>query len=383
MKTSAWIMAAGFAIGVASGSLVVSPRAARAAAPAGDEKVDLTPHYKQGQTITFKQHTVRKDTMTLGNMPASALPAAPEKPADKPADAGKDKPTGEPAKSDAPKADPAKPEAKKAEPTKVDPAKADPAKDAKPAAAPLAAGPMSSVTTVDQTAIYELRVTEASEQGAAMELELKSVVATAQLPQGKFTWDSTPTPDDKDAANPILMALRPIVGAVMKFKVGPDGNILAVEPDARITATPNGPLSPMVQQLVGADGVRLRFGPVIWIKDGREPAMVGKPWNNSDEMFHKNIGKFTYETTNTVKSVKDDAAQIDIAGVVKLSGLEEGMPAAGTLKEQMVKGSCVWDTKAGIAKSHTWEQKTVLDMKVGGAFDVVRSSEFTVTMTRE
>ena len=370
MKTPAWIVAAGMGFGIGMAVLVAGvPRAALAGAPAPDEKVDLTPKYTTGQKITFKQHTVRKDTMTLGNMPT------PEKAPEKPAEGTKESPKG-----DASKADPAMPNATKPDASKPEPGKTEAGKTEAPKAAP---GPMSSTQTVDQTAIYELRVVEADDKGASMELELKSVVAKAELPQGKFTWDSAPTPDEKDAANPILVAFRPIVGAVVKIKVGADGNILEVQQDSRIATMPGGPLAPMAQQLVGADGVRLRFGPVIWIKDGREPAAVGTPWTNSDEMFFKAVGKFTYESTNTIKSVKDGVAMIDIAGVVKLGGIEEGKPASGTLKDQSLKGACVWDTKAGLAKSHICEQKTVLDLKVGGAFDVVRTSEFTVTTTRE
>lgn len=376
MKTSAWIVAAGMTFGIGMGAFVAAaPRVAMAVAPAADEKVDLTPKYTKGQTIIFKQHTVRKDTMMLGNMPT------PEKAAEGSKDAPKaDAPKGDATKSDPAKSDAAKPDAVKAESNKAEPSKTEPAKAEAPKAA---GGPMSSTQTVDQTATYELRVIDADDKGASMELELKSVVAAAELPQGKYTWDSAPTADEKDAANPIMVAFRPIVGAVLKIKVGSDGNILEVQQDSRIANMPGGPLAPMAQQLVGADGVRLRFGPVIWIKDGREPATVGTAWTNSDEMFFKAVGKFTYESTNTVKSVKDNAATIEIAGVVKLGGIEEGKPASGTLKDQSLKGSCVWDTKAGLAKSHICEQKTVLDLKVGGAFDVVRTSEFTVTTTRE
>ncbi len=381
MKTSAWIVAAGMTFGIGMGTLIAGgPRVAMAAAPVADEKVDLTPRYTTGQKITFKQHTVRKDTMTLGGMPT------PEKAAEGVKEASKsDAPKGDAPKADAPKTDAPKTDAPKGDAPKADAPKPDAAKSEAPKVEPPKAmsGPMSSTQTVDQTAMYELRVIEADDKGTLMELELKSVVATAELPQGKYTWDSVPTADDKDASNPIMGAFRPIVGAVVKIKVGADGNILEVQPDSRIATMPGGPLAPMAQQLVGIDGVRLRFGPVIWIKDGREAATIGKPWTNSDEMFFKAVGKFTYETTNTVKSAKDNGAAIDIAGVIKLGGIEEGKPAAGTLKEQMAKGSCTWDTKAGNCKSHTWEQKTVLDLKVGGAFDVVRSSEFTVTTTRE
>ncbi len=370
MKTSAWIVAAGLALGM---------NAAAIAAPATlDDTADLTPRYKLGQVITFKQHTVRKDTMTIVNLPAQGKD-------DKPADGAKEPAKADPAKADAPKTDapksdpaktdPAKPEAPKAEAAKAEAPKADPPKPA--------AGPLSSTTTFDQIATYELRVTDAGDKGVSMDVELKAVACTAELSSGKFTWNSETPEDDKDVKNPVMMSFRPIIGAVLKINVGPDGNIVGVTPDARVNINGRSPLAAMVQQLASADGIRLRFGSVLWIKDGHEPATTGKPWTNTDELFFAAVGKFVHLSSNTLKSVKDGLAQIDITGQISLVGAEAGKPPAGTLKEQYLKGACTWDTKAGLVKSHTWEQKTTMDLRAAGAFDVIRSSEFSVTTTRE
>ena len=381
MKTSAWIVAAGLALGI-NANAHAAPSLWTLSPSALDDKADLTPRYTTGQVITFKQHTMRTDTFTVLNFPIL------EKPQDKPVDAGK-----EPAKSEPAKADPAKPDASKADAPKSDPARTDPAKPDATKAEPTKSDPANaeppktasktSVTTYDQIATYEARVTDAGAPGVSMDLELKAIVCTAEIPSGKFTWDSATPADEKDAKNPVLMSFRPIVGATLKVKIGPDGNITSVEPDSRVSINGRSSLAPMIQQLVGADSVRLRFGSLLWIKDGREAASIGKPWTNTDELYFATVGKFVHVTSNTLKSVKDDAAQIDIVGEIKLEGLEPGKPPAGELREQSLKGSCVWDLKAGLVKSHIWVQKTTLSAKAFGAFDALRTSEVTVTTTRE
>jgi hypothetical protein len=374
MKSTAWIVVVGLAFGVAS--VVASSSQGAIAAPYLDEKVDLTPKFKAGQTMTFKQHTVRTDSMTLGNVPKAVKPA--EKTAD-----GKPSPQADPGKTD-----PATPDAPKSDPAKTDPAKNSSsasvsAEMKQPAGnSPSAGAGMSSTTTVDQTATYELRVKEASDKGATLELELKSVVASATLPQGKYTWDSSTPPDDKDAGNPILVALRPVVGAVLTIKLGAEGNITSVDGDSRVNLNVRGPLAPNVQALVGPDGIRLRWGAVLWIKDGRTPATVGQTWTNTDTMPNPAVGKFSYVTNNTLRSVKDGIADIGIAGDVKLGAMDDGKAPAGTVKDQSIKGSCKWDVAAGAVKTYEVEQKQTLDINAGG-FAVSRTSEFTVTTTRQ
>src|ERR1043165_7834909 len=148
------------------------------------DKADLTPKLKAGDKFTFKQRTVRKDTMYLGNLnipkmdaPKVDAPAAPAAPA-------------------TPKLDTPKPEVPRGEAPKdaMMSAALQPTAPAKPAMPALPGPdekPASSTTSVDQTATFELRVTEASETGASLELEFKSIQCTAELSQGKFSWDST------------------------------------------------------------------------------------------------------------------------------------------------------------------------------------------------
>ncbi len=324
----------------------------------GADGVDLAPKFKKDDKVTFVQHTVRTNTMSLGGVPkpAEAKPEG-EKPADKPGEKapGGDKP------ADAPNQDAAKPAGSAAQPS---------------------SGGMTSTDSVDQTATYELRVVEAGEKGVQLELELKAIKATAVVPQGQFNWDSAQPRDDSEVNNPIAMSYRPILNAVTKITVDASGNISNVTPDPRVNLNPRGPLAPMVQALVGPELVRVRFANVLSIKDGKEPAKVGDSWKNVDELSAAAVGRFVLTTNNTLKSVNGDMAMLDIAGDVALAPGADGKPAQGTLREQALKGKAEWDVKSGWMKSHTIEQKQVLELNAAG-FAVTRSTNMTVTTTRQ
>lgn len=322
----------------------------------GADSVSLTPKFKKDDKVTFVQHTVRTNTMSLGNSmpkPADAKPEG-EKPSDKPADKPAEKPAD--AKQDA----------------------------AKPAAGGIqqSSGGMTSTDSVDQTATYELRVIEAGDSGAQLELELKAIKASAVVPQGQFNWDSAQPRDDSEVNNPIAVSYRPIIGAVTKLAVDGNGNITTVTPDPRVNLNPRGPLAPMVQSLVGPEIVRVRFANVLSIKDGKEPAKVGDTWKNVDELSAAAVGRFVLTTNNTLKSMTGDTAMIEIVGDVALAPGADGKPAQGTLKEQSLKGRADWDAKTGWVKSHTIEQKQVLELNAAG-FAVTRSTEMKVTTTRQ
>lgn len=345
MKSRALMMTVGMAI---TGVLGLGSSAM------GADSVSLAPKFKKDDKVTFVQHTVRTNTMSLGGSlpkPAETKPEG-EKPADKP---GEKAPDGE-----------------------------KPADAAKPAAGGVqqSNGGMTSTDSVDQTATYELRVMNAGETGAELELELKAIKASAVVPQGTFNWDSAQPRDDSEVNNPIAMSYRPIIGAVTKLAVDANGNITNVTPDPRVNLNPRGPLAPMVQALVGPELVRVRFANVLSIKDGKEPAKVGDIWKNVDELSAAAVGRFVLTTNNTLKSATADAAMIDITGEVALAPGADGKPPQGTLKEQSLKGKAEWDVKSGWMKSHTIEQKQVLELNAAG-FAVTRSTSMTVTTTRQ
>lgn len=371
-------VAAGLALGLAAvmSSTLLAPVAHATITNNSADQIDLTPKLKAGASMIFVQHTKRTDVMIVGGAlpemkpsekPAIGNPAEPAKPADAPSDKPADKPSEKP--GDAAK------DAGKTEPAKSEPAKSEPSTQKQGQG-------MSSTTTIDQTAEYEVRVISASEEGAQLELELKAVKASATVPAGDFNWDSTAPRDDSEIVNPIAQAFRPIIGAVLKISLNADGNITSVQPDPRVNPNSRGPLAPNIQSLVGPDLVRVRWNSVLWVKDGKKPAAVGEKWTNTDELNAAAVGKYAFVTNNTLASVKDGVAAITFEGRIDLTGSEPGKNPAGTLKDQSLKGMVEWDTASGTAKKFVHEQRQTLDINAMG-IPVTRISDFVVTTTRK
>lgn len=300
------------------------------------DKVDLTPRYKEGQKVTFVQRTKRSDTMTVN---ASSL--------------GGQETTGE-----KPGADDEK----------------------KKALEQMAKG---QTTTLDQTATYELRCTGATPESVNLELELKGVKAEMKTPRGEFAWDSSAPADDKDESNPAYQALKPALTAVLKITIGPDGNISKIEGDPRVNATPQGPMAASVQMLVNPDQVAARWGPILWVKDGREPAAVGGTWKDSSETTSRQMGaKFKYDSTMTLESVKGDEATVKVATDLKLEPLDGKSAPQAEVKDPKIGGTIVWDLKAGMAKSAVQTARTTLSVNAMN-LPVARTSDVTVETVRK
>lgn len=240
---------------------------------------------------------------------------------------------------------------------------------------------MTGDMVIDQTVHYLVRVEEVSEASTVIAMEITQIAMKAELPQGKFEWDSTSPPDDKDLSNPVVLAFKPLLGTVTRVLLGKDGRVVEVKPDSNLTAPPRGALQPFVTQVVGSDQVRMRWGSILWVHPGSEPVAVGGTWTTSDSLNATTIGaKFVFETTGTLKGAKDGLADIDLAGKITLLPLEKDKEPVGSMSEPRASGAVVWDTKAGFVKSHTWKQAYTLNVNAQG-MPVVRSID-TVTETK-
>jgi hypothetical protein len=216
-------------------------------------------------------------------------------------------------------------------------------------------------------------VEEASESGTVVALEITGIVMKAELPQGKFEWDSAQPADDKDLSNPIVLAFKPVMNSVTRVHLGKDGRVTDVKTDSNMIAPSRGALQPFVTQLVGADQGRLRWGSILWIHPGSEPLAVGSTWATSETLNATTIGgKFVYDTTGTLKGVKDGMAEIELAGKLALLPLEKDKEPVGTMSEPRASGSAVWDTRHGRVKAHEWKQAYTLNVNASG-IPVVRS----------
>lgn len=222
--------------------------------------------------------------------------------------------------------------------------------------------------TLEQTIEYTLKVDGASDKGVVLSLELTHMKAKANVPaKGDFEWDSNTPPDDGDAKNLLILAFKPAIGTVTQFTLDAEGNISEVKPDPRLSRAVGGEMQPFVVSISGADHMRVRWGPILNIKDGAEPAETGSSWKNVETLNAPPLGgRFEFAQTNTLKGVSDALARIDIAGEVALVPLEKNKPTIGTLRDPKASGDATWDTKAGVVKSHTWNQVYTVDVNQGG-----------------
>lgn len=241
--------------------------------------------------------------------------------------------------------------------------------------------PQSMETSVDQTATYEVKVEGANAEGATLRLELAKVVVSAKLPQGSFTWDSTSPPDDKDLSNPVIVAFKPVVGAITMIGLGPDGSIKTITPDARLQPPSPGALQPAVTSLVGVDQMRMRWSTILSIKDSEGPAAVGSTWKNTRFLNSPPLGKFEFTTNNTLKSVEGPIAKVEFTGGIKLGDLTESQKAQGSVQKGELSGSVEWDTETGMARTHRWVQNAVLEANASG-IKIIRSTDLDVTTRR-
>lgn len=236
---------------------------------------------------------------------------------------------------------------------------------------------------VEQTARFELRVADVTDGKTKLELELKSVTSKAKIAKGEFTWDSTQPEDDKDQNNPLTQSYRPIIGAVTTIVLDAKGNIEQITADPRVNVgvISRSPVAAAVMGLVNPDLVRVSFAPMLWIKEGAEPAKVGQTWNDSESWASPGIGKWTMKLTNTLKKASAESADIDVTGDLTLGAPEDGKASTFKLVNPEAKGTAVWDLGAGMIKSYAWKQKFTLDGEAQG-LKITRSSEVDMVTTR-
>lgn len=236
-------------------------------------------------------------------------------------------------------------------------------------------GPEKMVLSIDQTVEYTLRVEAASESSTSLALEITKIKASAVAPQGKYDWDSSAPADDQDVNNPVAVAFRSLVGSVMQLTLDKDGNITDVKADSKLGPPARGAMQPFVVNLIGTDQVKARWGSILWVKPGREPAAVGSSWTRADSAVAAALGaKFVTETTATLKGVKDGAAEISTSGKYVLEALEKGKEPAATMSDTKAEGSVLWNTKAGRVQDHTWNQWYTMNVNAQG-MAVVRTIE--------
>lgn len=203
-----------------------------------------------------------------------------------------------------------------------------------------------------------LKVTEATPESAKADLVFEKILMEVDLgrQQGKFD-SSAPSPGD--ASDPLASVLRPWVGKTMTVHFGPDGQVNQVS--GALDATPGSPMGQAASALIGGKQVQSRMNRVLSLKRAPSTAKVGESWTNEDIIELGMAGSMTLTSTNTLASVSDGIARINMEGTLKLN-----QGAAGAeLKKGTYTGHALWDVKAGMLSSMEFEQ--VIDLGIMGS----------------
>ena len=308
--------------GLSTASAEPAPTPAAAASTDSAAAVDLRPRFKAGDTHRFSQRIVRTDTMSLstGGQPMGDKPGVP----------------------------------------------------------PV----MRQSTKIDQTVDFVLKVESASAEGASLTLEIAGIKAAADMTKGRFEWDSSAPADDKDASNPVLGAYKPLVGSVTRLTLDKDGRITDVSTDARLPAAPRNEFATPVMGLATAEQIKARWSSLLAVRPAAEPAAVGSTWTQTSVIANPSVGRFETDQLYTLKSVQGDAANLDIAGTLKLLPFAADKPAQGSFSDAKASGSAIWDLKAGLIREQIWTQQSTLSVNAGG-MPIVRDSDIRIETRRK
>lgn len=206
---------------------------------------------------------------------------------------------------------------------------------------------------MDQSIGLLMRVTEASDQGATLQIVYESVRIKLVTPDDKGEFDSTrpespkpapgqtgkppapgksspPAPPVPDRAFPAIPGLPDDMSldSMLKMIAGPSvGTIITVKTDAsgQITSVSGGE-SLGGGALAGLGGLGGGLGGAMmphpsqmanWLVasiGGRPSARVGESWTNSDKLAGSPVGSFDMNTTHTLRSHNGSVASIAFAG---------------------------------------------------------------------
>ncbi len=211
--------------------------------------------------------------------------------------------------------------------------------------------------TLKQEIGFTLKVKDARpEADATVDLVFDRYKLAAESPMGKMEFDSA-QPADKDGANPLAAALRPIVGSTLTMTVAPDGTIKQITGGERLAA-----LGQFAAQISDPKQAKRLFGQILTLHHGTGLARVGESWENVDALDMEMIGSFKMKTTHTLRSASGDDAVVDFKGTIEPASESPG-EATAQIKEARFAGTYHWDTGDGELDRMTTDQTVVMDVK--------------------
>lgn len=184
-------------------------------------------------------------------------------------------------------------------------------------------------------------------------------------PPGTPSRPATPptrNPDDRENAEMLALAVRPMLDSKMTLKIDAAGNI--------ISATGGAGLSP--SSLVGLDGLKSLpsnsnaglLGPIFTAKKSSGRARIGESWTSDDTLDASVLGSVKMRTTHTLRSAAAGIASVDLAGMIDKSS--EGKSGPLQIKDSTFAGRYKWDTAKGQLESMDINQSIAMEIAIEG-----------------
>lgn len=214
-----------------------------------------------------------------------------------------------------------------------------------------------------------------AEKGATVDLVYESIKFKSEGGMFAAEFDSA-QPADKDAANPLAGAFRPLIGTTFTLTIDKNGNVTEV---AGGEALAGGVAGQMLQGYVTKGGVGSLLGPIFSTRQATGEAKVGDTWTYEDIMPGSMLGEMKMTSTHTLKSANGNLATVDMNGKLELKNSPAGPKIE--MKEGTYDGNYVWDTQAGMLKSLKTTQVATMEGDLGNGPMTVKSNA-TTTITR-
>lgn len=243
--------------------------------------------------------------------------------------------------------------------------------------------------TMSQRIGLVMRVKEAGDDGATLEVVYESIRVVMDTPDGKAEFDSAKAKKKPDASKPkpgqpagapagggnalddlLAQIIGPMVGTRLEVKTDKNGAITSVTGGEALSG---GAIEGLLGGTAGGPGGMVPSGKSAanWLtggipgSDGR--VRIGQTWTNTDDLGSTPAGAFKMVTTHTLKSHAGGLAMVMFNGRAEGAQSESGGPLGGMIKLKGAgyRGQYQWDTGAGALREMNSEMTTEMTGKIG------------------
>lgn len=217
-------------------------------------------------------------------------------------------------------------------------------------------------------------VREAKDDGAIIEVIYQRIKIQRRDNEVAMAFDSD-SPEANDASTILGPIVRPLVGASVFIEVNQQGQIKTIRADEAAASSKE--TSDMAQQIMGRDPVSELIGPIIAAKLPPTTVKLGQSWTKANSIPVAEKASINVTRTDTLKSIEDGKAVIDVAGRIKLIRDKDSTDQIPDIKETNMEGSMLWDTKSGMLSSYSVTQMIQTEGTISGVTVSTRNESLT------